>query len=134
MYQREGGEDIGLQERMVPCNSREAVVTVRSYEDGIMTGFLQHPRLEGREEVKSLSQMVLLLNSLMDLEDCPNPPPPFVRPEPGSEERDEIFRIQILFREHYTWQGKLVWQNERREVVFHSAIELLQLMDEILAG
>lgn len=44
-----------------------------------------------------------------------------------------MFRIQILFREHYTWQGKLVWQNERQEYVFHSAIELLQLLDEILA-
>lgn len=119
---------------MIPCNSREAVVTVRSYENGIMTGFLQHPRLVGREEIMSLSQMLLLLNSLLDLEDCPNSPLPFVRPESGNEEEEEIFRIQILFREHYTWQGKLVWQNERRELVFHSAMELLQLLDEILAG
>lgn len=104
-----------------------------SYENGIMKGCLQHPRLDGKEELQSLSQMVLLLNSLMDLENCPNPPLPFVRQENNGREEKEVFRIQILFREHYTWQGKLSWQNEDREFVFHSAIELLQLLDEILA-
>ncbi len=121
-----------LLERMIPCGGREAVLAVWSYEDGRMRGFLQHPRLEGKEELRSLSQMALLLNSLMDLESCPNPPPPFVRPECGGGEDGEVFRIQVLFREHYTWQGKLLWQNENREFVFHSAIELLQLLDEIL--
>lgn len=109
------------------------MVTVMSYENDIMTGWLQHPRLDGKEELRSLSQMVLLLNSLIDLENCPNPPPPFIQPEYDDREEDEIFRIQILFREHYTWQGKLIWQNENREFVFHSAIELIQLLDEILA-
>ena len=42
------------------------------------------------------------------------------------------FRIQILFREHYTWQGRLIWQDEDIETVFHSSIELMQLIDEIL--
>lgn len=120
-------------ERMVPCSSREAVLTVQSYEDGRMTGSLQHSRLEEKEELRSLSQMALLLNGLIDLEGCPNPPPPFVRPEPGGGEDGQVFRIQILFREHYTWQGRLLWQSENREFVFHSAIELLQLLDEILA-
>lgn len=118
---------------MTPCNSREAVVTVMSYENGIMKGWLQHPRLDEREELKSLSQMVLLLNSLMDLENCPNPPPPFIRQEYDGDGKRDIFRIQILFREHYTWQGKLIWQNENCEFVFHSVIELIQLLDEILA-
>lgn len=131
---REGGGKIKLLERAIPCNSREAVVTVMSYQNGIMTGCLQHPRLDGKEEFHSLSQMVLLLDGLMDLENCPNPPPPFIFPEISSGEGEEVFRIQILFREHYTWQGRLVWQKENREYVFHSAIELIQLLDEILAG
>lgn len=60
-----------LQEKMLPCDSREAVVTVRTYEDGIMTGYLQHPRLKRKEEFYSISQMVLLLNRLLDLENFP---------------------------------------------------------------
>lgn len=133
MPSREGGDNIRLQERMVPCNSREAVVSIVSYDNGIMEGCLQHPRLDGEEELQSLSQMVLLLNSLMDLENCPNPPLPFVRSEYHGRDGKEVFRIQILFREHYTWQGKLIWHNENREFVFHSAMELIQLLDEILA-
>lgn len=55
-----------LREKMFPCQSREAVVTIQSYHDGIMDGYLQHPRLARREKVQSLSQMILLLNSLID--------------------------------------------------------------------
>ena len=102
-----------LRDKMYLCRSREAVVTVQAYHDGIMDGYLQHPRLAGRERVKSLSQMVLLLNSLIDMEDCPNLS---LSPVPLREEKKvTVFRIQILFREHYTWQGRLVWQKENRE-------------------
>ncbi len=82
---------------MVPCGSREAVVTVISYENGIMSGYLQHPRLDKKEKLQSLSQMVLLLNSLMDLENCPNPPPPFVHPEYNEEEGKRCFAFRFSF-------------------------------------
>lgn len=122
-----------LREKMIPCNSREAIITVKSYKDGILDGCLQHPRLPKAEEIKSLSQALLLLNNLVDLESCPNRPLPLVSSEINVEKDCAVFRIQILFREHYTWQGRLIWQNEDREVIFHSAMELMQLLDEILA-
>lgn len=121
-----------LREKMIPCNSREAIITVRSYKDGIMSGCLQHPRLQKAEEIKSLSHALLLLNNLVDLESCPDRPLPLVCPEINVEKDCAVFRIQILFREHYTWQGKLIWQNENREIIFHSAMELMQLLDEVL--
>ena len=123
-----------LRGRMIPCQSREAVVTVLSYKNGIMDGYLQHPRLDGKEKIQSLSQMLLLLNGLADLESCPNPSLPLVMRECSDIGNSSVFRIQILFREHYTWQGKLVWQNENQEAVFRSVLELLGLLDEILAG
>ncbi len=122
-----------LQGKMFPCNSREAVVTIKSYEDGIIDGCLQHPRLEKKEEIRSLSQMILLLDNLLDLENCPGRPLPLVHSECDNGESMAVFRIQILFRENHTWQGRLIWQNEDQEVVFHSAMELLQMLDEILA-
>ena len=121
-----------LRDKMYPCQSREAVVTVQAYHNGIMDGYLQHPRLEKREKVYSLSQIVLLLNSLLDLEDSMGSPLPLVHQDCNGLESIAVFRIQILFREHYTWQGRLVWQDEEKETVFHSCIELLQLIDEIL--
>lgn len=122
-----------LRERMIPCQSREAVVTVLSYQSGILEGYLQHPRLDKKEKLKSVSQLVLLLDSLLDLEGSLNSPLPFVTRECAELKNAEVFKIQILFREHYTWQGRLIWENENQEIVFHSAIELIQLLDEILA-
>ncbi len=121
-----------LREKMFPCQSREAVVTVWDYHNGIVDGYLQHPRLAGKEKIQSLSQMILLLNSLIDLEDCPNPSLPLIPNSHEENEKAEVFRIQILFREHYTWQGRLIWQRKNLEVVFHSVIELIQLFDEML--
>lgn len=121
-----------LREKMFPCQSREAVVTVHSYHKGIMDGYLQHPRLAGWERVQSLSQMILLINSLIDMEDCPNTAPLPVPLNDEKKEKKAVFRIQILFREHYTWQGRMIWQDMNQEIVFHSAIELIQLIDEIL--
>lgn len=122
-----------LRDKMLPCQSREAVVTVLSYHNGIMEGYLQHPRLDKRERVQSLSQIVLLLNSLVDLEGCMDSPLPLVRPDCEGMKSIAVFSIQILFREHYTWQGKLVWQDRNKEAVFRSVMELIQLIDEILA-
>ncbi len=122
-----------LRERMIPCQSREAVVTVRSYQNGILDGYLQHPRLEKKEKLKSVSQLVLLLDGLIDLEGSWSTPMSFVTREHLNAEDAAVFKIQIMFREHYTWQGRLIWENENQEIVFHSAIELIQLLDEILA-
>lgn len=123
---------MGFSEKMVPCRSREAVVTVLSYRNGRMDGYLRHPRLEGKEKIYSLSQLILLLNGLVDLEDCPNPSLPLVFGEAEDRGSGSVFRIQVLFREHYTWQGRLIWQDENQEAVFRSAMELIQLFDEIL--
>ncbi|MCI8744628.1 MAG: hypothetical protein HFI25_02985, partial [Lachnospiraceae bacterium] len=84
------------------------------------------------EKLKSVSQLVLLLDSLLDLEGSMNSPLSLVPRERSQAESKAVFRVQILFREHYTWQGRLIWENENQEIVFHSAIELIQLLDEIL--
>ena len=121
-----------IRGKMIPCGSREAIVTVLSYRNGVMEGYLQHPRLDEKEKIQSLSQMVLLLNSLVDMEDCPGQSLPLIPMAQEKGRKKSVFRIQVLFREHYSWQGRLIWQDEDREVVFRSVVELLQLFDEIL--
>lgn len=122
-----------LQGKMIPCQSREALIKVSSYHNGVLDGCLQHPRLDGKAIIQSLSQMILLLNDLLEMEACPGSPFPLLPLENENEKYKAVFRIQILFRENYTWQGRLVWQDENQETVFRSVIELIQLMDEILA-
>ena len=122
-----------LSKKIFPCNSREVVIIVKTYQNGIMDGCLYHVRLGQKEEFHSLSQMVLFLDRLLDLEDCPNRPLALSHAICDEGEGIAVFRIQVLFREHYTWQGRLVWQDENREVVFRSTLELIQVLDEILA-
>lgn len=122
-----------LWENMIPCKSNEAVVTVLSYRNGVMDGYLQHPQLGREEKFDSLSQMILLLGGLLDLEGCLKKPLPVVSSVCSGQDSIAVFRIQVLFQEHHTWQGRLIWQDENQETVFRSAIELMQLLDEILA-
>ena len=119
--------------KMIPCGNREAIVTVLSYRSGNMSGYLQHPGLKTAKMISSLSELMLTLDRLLDMEDCPGGSPlPLVYPEHEKACKKAVFRIDVLFRDHHTWQGRLVWETENREAVFRSVVELMQLMDEIL--
>ena len=119
--------------KMIPCGSREAIVTVLSYSSGNMNGYLQHPGLRAAKKFSSLSELMLSIEQLLDMEDCPGGPPlPLVWSECEKTCKKAVFRIDVLFREHHTWQGRLVWETENREAVFKSVLELMKLMDEIL--
>lgn len=115
-----------------PCRTNEAILLVQSYRDGNMQGKLIHPRLETQKDIQSIPQMILLLDELLLQETG------FVRYqafEPTGYEnipRIATLRIQILFREHNTWQGCILWEDQRKEATFCSVLELIQLLDEIL--
>ena len=42
------------------------------------------------------------------------------------------FEVQILFRQHTSWQGTVIWQEKKMEQSFRSALELILLMDSAL--
>ena len=86
-----------LRRQMIPCMSREAVVTVLSYEGGILDGYLQHPRLKEKKRIRSLSQTVLLLDDLLNLEDCPGSPVPLVSGGAGEKRRRKSFEFRFCF-------------------------------------
>ena len=120
-----------LYRKMIPCRTKEAILVVTDYHDGIMTGMLEHPRMRDPMKICSMSQLLLVLDSLLDLEECPDHPLPLVKPV-IEETVLATFQIQVLFRECCTWQGKLLWKEMEREVSFRSVLELMQLLDEIL--
>ena len=121
-----------IHRKFVPCQTTEALLAVTEYQDGVMNGILRHPRAEKPIPIRSLSQFILIMDSLLDLEDCPNKPLPVVGPIPEEENVIASFQIQVLFREFYTWQGRLIWKNQNQEASFRSELELMQLLDEIL--
>lgn len=115
------------------CHAKSALLVVTDYHDGVLKGLLMHPRLEKAQRIYSLSHLLLYLDTFLDLDMCPGSHSPLVYPDPEYTNAIAKFQIQILFREHYTWQGRLILIDKNQEAVFRSAIELIQLMDDILA-
>ena len=111
----------------------EACVTVSNYQDGNLSGWLIHPRLEAPLRVRSLPELLLTLNALLRQ----GAPPVDCR---GKKSDSKVpadilatLRLQILFREHYTWQGSILWEEQGVRLAFHSVLELIQILDELLA-
>jgi len=53
----------------------------------------------------------------------------FSQVRPGNR---ATFELQILFRQHSSWQGLMVWQDRRTEQSFRSVLEMVLLMDSAL--
>ena len=111
----------------------EAILKVSSYQRGDLAGWLAHPRLESPAKIRSLSELVLSLSALLKQEDaligC------HAKEAHRTVENEVLatIRIQILFQEHYTWQGCILWEEQSIKIAFHSALELIQILDELLA-
>ena len=121
-----------ISSKLIPCSTMEAILVVKDYQDGVMNGILRHPRLEYPVPVSSISHAVLILDGLLDLEDCPESPLPLVKPIAEDENAIATFQIHVLFREFHTWQGRLIWKDRNQEASFRSILELMQLLDEVL--
>ena len=126
--------DTVMHKKLIPCGTKEALLVVADYQNGIMKGVMRHPRLDNPMPVSSLEQFILAFDSLLDLEGCPDRPLPLVRSIPEEDSAMAVFQIQVLFREHSTWQGRLVWKDKEQEASFRSVLELMQLLDEILGN
>ena len=81
----------------------------------------------GREApFTSLSRMVLLIEEWLDTADSAQ------MPKPGATLSAD-FEIEILFRQNYSWQGKLRYLRTGQEAVFRSVLELLIQLETALA-
>ena len=130
----------------MPAANACILICIDSYESGNPRGRL-HNRSTGDSSFDSLSQMLLLVEEM--LEDLQSPqsytacrsfshlvqpmqtPPGSHRPRRGQA---ATFELRILFRQHTSWQGVLLWQEQQREQSFRSALEMILLMDSALRG
>ena len=119
--------------RLIPCGAKEFTLKIGSYERGRMAGTLLHPRLAGEAPFESFIGLAVMMEDLMDLEDCPGAEAPTAVGSGGIDRPIATFRIEVLFRQNHSWQGRLIWQEQRQEANFRSALELILLLDEILA-
>lgn len=120
------------------------LVCVDSYENGVPRGQLYLPGRQG-ERFDSLSQLLLRAERMLErsggvqsfttprifalakaLDEAPC--------EAGELARGAAatFEMRVLFRQHASWQGELLWLDKNTRQSFRSVLELITLMDSAL--
>lgn len=132
-----------IQKLWVPQN-RKTTLCIDSYQGGVLRG-----RFYGANQVAepfgSLSQFLVRMDAMLEETQAPQAYTTtrtfssFLLPGvsgsfPGSIPKGccATFELQILFRQHTSWQGILVWQDKKMEQSFRSVLELVLLLDSAL--
>lgn len=127
---------------------RRVRVCVDSYDEGAMVGRYYHPGAgDAGFAFHSLTQLLLGVEDLLDEGNFPQSftarrtfAPQAEKP-PGCEAAGvpkngtlATFEIRLMFRQHASWQGGVLWVEGKAEQSFRSALELILLMDSALGG
>ena len=132
-----------IQSRWVH-ESRKTIVCIDSYENGIPTGRIYNTYAEP-ESFESLSQFLLKMEAMLEELQLPQSyttprsfcstqllqenTPPVSQIKKG---RNATFELQVIFRQHTSWQGTIIWLDRHMEQSFRSVLELVLLMDSAL--
>lgn len=118
----------------LPAGSREFILRLESYQKRSLCGTVYHRRYREGVPFESSTAFVLAVENILDTENCLGANDG-VNTSPLKWERGELatFRIEILFRQNSSWQGRIVWMENKKEVTFRSVLELLIILDEALA-
>lgn len=136
-----------ISERFVPYEWKTSVLKVVSYDRKNPVGWLENGCWENPRHFSNLTQLLFLLDGLMDGLDYPQratvprsltaKPDRPAEPAAAGGRRQEgclaSFRISILFRQNASWQGSIQWLEQNSVSQFRSALELIQLLDSVLA-
>ena len=132
-----------VQKLWIPEN-RKTTVCVDSYRDGILQGRFYGPD-GSAQSFPSLSRFLILMEEMLELNNEPQsdtvhrkfstlllPPETEILWNSIRRGKQATFEMQILFRQHSSWQGVLFWKEQHREQSFRSVLELILLMDSAL--
>ena len=134
-----------VQKLWIP-DDRKITLCIDSYHDGTAQG-----RFYGSDRevhpFTSLCQFLVLIEELLEQTNTPQSDTTrrsfsaLLRPNPAGHPRGSIrpgtqatFELQILFRQHSSWQGTILWRDQHREQSFRSVLELILLVDSALRG
>ena len=127
-----------------PWNQQTLLVCVDSYENGVPRGQLYLPGQQG-ERFESLSQFLLRSERLLEQSGAIQSfttPRVFALTKPLPDVSCDVseltrgakatFEMRVLFRQHASWQGELLWLEQSDRQNFRSVLELITLMDSAL--
>lgn len=124
--------------------NRRITVCVDSYENGILKGRFYNAYQEV-EPFESLMQFLTGVEAVLEEQQIPQSYTALrtfsghIPPGEGGAASRRIrkgkiatFEMQVLFRQHTSWQGVLIWRERKMEQSFRSVLELALLMDSAL--
>ena len=134
-----------MKERIWDNQFRTTTVCVDSYENGILCGRVYNPLWEAGRPFKSLTQFLILMEQMLDDVGFPQPYNETRNFAPistcigecspsttGLRGKCMTFRVQVLFRQHASWQGCATWEETQKTQSFRSVLELVLLLDSAL--
>jgi len=120
------------------------LVCVDSYENKVFSGRI-YGHLDDTEPFESLTEFLIKTESLLDelqrpqaytsIRSFSNTAPRLGYSSSALSIRhglEATFEIQVLYRQHTSWQGILYWREQHIEQRFRSVLELIFLMDSAL--
>lgn len=131
-----------LKQLWCPENNR-VVVCVDTYENGVPSGRFFNS-LQETESFSSLSQLLIRMEAMLDDQRTPQS---YAAHRTFTDRMDQLekdcpavsgkgvratFELKILFRQHASWQGAVVWKEQKKEESFRSVLELIHLLDSAL--
>lgn len=132
-------------EQFVPYEMKTSIIHILSYEGKNLEGYLENAFFKGRRYFSNLTQMIFLVEELLDFMVFPPRATSMRSFKAGTAHRVTTahksvnadkpiasFRLSVLFRQNASWQGNIQWMDDRAVTPFRSVLELVQLMDSVL--
>lgn len=126
---------------------RTTVVCVDGYEDSILSGRLYNPYLPNGEVFHSTMEFLKKVESLLDqmkfpqsfsenrvFRDAPEVRLNGIQTDEPKAGTLGTFSVRVIFRQNSSWQGNIVWQEEKQDASFRSVLELLLLIDSAITA
>ena len=124
-----------------------SIVCVDSYENGVMSGRIYNPCVNGGLQFCGVIEFLKKVESIMEETKFPQSfsENRVFRPvqetdtiaPPQTESRNgntATFALKVLFRQNASWQGSVSWLEGKQEESFRSVLELLMLLDSALTS
>lgn len=124
--------------------NRKITVCVDSYDSGVLKGRFYNAYQE-MEPFESLMQFLMGVEAVLEEQQMPQSYTvlrTFSDHIPAGEgsvasrriRKGKIatFEMRVLYRQHTSWQGVLIWRDRKMEQSFRSVLELVLLLDSAL--
>lgn len=101
------------------------LIAIESFEDGVMKGVFDSVGMVAPSRFDSLIGLILMIDNILDQQE--------EALQPVIRQIDPSFaptiELEVLFRQHHTWQGLIRWDSGQKQATFKSVLELLFILE-----